>query len=301
MNEYEGKVAFITGGASGAGFGQAQVFGRAGCRIVIADVRREPLDKAIASLQAEGIQSHAIQLDVSDRAAYAQAADEVERVFGEAPTLLFNTAGVNSFGPLDGATYEDFDWILGVNLFGVINGIQTFLPRMIRAGRGGHIVAVASMAGFSGSPSAGIYSASKAAVINLMESYALVLPDLGIGVSVLCPASIRSNIADAQDTRPAHLAANSGFTSDESFIQLQRKLYAGGMEPVVLAEHLKRAMEDGALYVLPYPEVKPGLTEHFRTILEAFPDLESDRDGATERARAFTEYQVEARKILPAR
>jgi len=298
---YEGRVAFITGGASGAGFGQAQVFGRAGCRIVIADVRQGQLDVSAAALRAEGVDVLAIQLDVSDRAAYARAADEVERMFGEAPSLLFNTAGVNSFGPLEGATYEDFDWILGVNLFGVINGIQTFLPRMIEAGRGGHIVAVASMAGFAGSPSAAIYAASKAAVINLMESYALALPEHGIGVSVLCPASIRSNIADAQETRPANLAGNSGFTSNASFIELQRKLYAGGMDPIVLAEHLKRAMEDGALYVLPYPEVKPGIEKHFQTILEAFPGLDSDPDGALERARAFAEYQVESRKILPAR
>ncbi|MBK5238897.1 MAG: SDR family NAD(P)-dependent oxidoreductase [Actinomycetales bacterium] len=293
--EYTGRVAFITGGASGAGFGQAQVFGRAGCRIVIADVRQEALDRALRQLRDEGIEAHAIRLDISDREAYALAGDEVEAVYGEAPSFLFNTAGVNSFGPLETATYSDFDWIFGVNLFGVINGIQTFLPRMIAAGKGGHIVSVASMGGFEGSPSAGIYCATKAAVINLMESYALTLPKFGIGVSVLSPASIRSNIADAQDTRPAHLAIDSGFNSDQELIELQRRLYAGGMDPQVLAEHVKAGMESGALHILPFPETKPGLAAHFQTVLDSYVDSDIDPEGAAERARAFVEYQAASR------
>ncbi|MCG2624765.1 SDR family NAD(P)-dependent oxidoreductase [Arthrobacter sp. I2-34] len=300
METFKDKVAFITGGASGAGFGQAQVFGQAGCRIVIADIRQDALDEALAKLRAEGIESHAIRLDISDRQAYAAAADEVESVFGGPPQLLFNTAGVNSFGPLEKATYEDFDWIFGVNLHGVVNGIQTFLPRMIDSGRDGHIVTTASMAGFEGSPTAAIYSATKAAVINLMESYALTLPKYGIGVSVLCPASIRSNIADAQQTRPAHLAANSGFRSDEAFIELQRRLYSGGMDPVVLAGHVKQAVENEELYILPFPETKDGVRAHFDTILDAFADPDSDREGAEQRARAFAAYRAEAARTAAA-
>lgn len=294
MIDFTGKIAFITGGASGAGFGQAQVFGEAGCRIVIADIRRDALDEAVTTLAGMGIEAHGIQLDISDRAAYAAAADEVEAVFGSPPQLLFNTAGVNSFGPLEKATYEDFDWIFGVNLHGVINGIQTFLPRMIATGRDGHIVTTASMAGFEGSPTAAIYSATKAAVINLMESYALALPKYGIGASVLCPASIRSNIADAQQTRPANLAKNSGFRSDEEFIELQRLLYSGGMDPVVLAQHVKKAIEANELYILPYPETKDGVRAHFETILDAFTDPDSDPEGAERRARAFEEYRIKA-------
>ncbi|NMR32028.1 SDR family NAD(P)-dependent oxidoreductase [Crystallibacter degradans] len=294
MKEFKGKVAFITGGASGAGFGQAQVFGQAGCRIAIADIRQDALDDAAVRLREEGIEAHTIRLDISDRAAYAEAADEVDSVFGGPPQLLFNTAGVNSFGPLENATYEDFDWIFGVNLNGVINGIQTFLPRMIASGRDGHIVTTSSMAGFEGSPTAAIYAATKAAVFNLMESYALALPKYGIGASVLCPASIRSNIAHAQQTRPEHLAKNSGFRSDEEFIELQHQLYSGGMDPVVLAQHVKRAIENDELYVLPYPETKEGIQAHFNTILDAFADLDSDREGADQRARAFAEYRAKA-------
>ncbi|MDQ1058097.1 NAD(P)-dependent dehydrogenase (short-subunit alcohol dehydrogenase family) [Arthrobacter globiformis] len=296
MKDFNGKVAFITGGASGAGFGQAQVFGRAGCRIVIADIRQDALDDATSRLRAEGIEVHSVRLDISDRAAYAAAADEVEAVFGGPPQLLFNTAGVNSFGPLENATYEDFDWIFGVNLNGVINGIQTFLPRMIASGRDGHIVTTSSMGGFAGSATAAIYNATKAALINLMESYAITLPKYGIGASVLCPASIRSNIADAQDTRPAHLAANSGFRSDEAFIELQRRLYSGGMDPVELAGHVKRAIENNDLYILPYPETKEAVRAHFEKILDAFAARDSDPEGAQQRAQAFEEYRAEAAK-----
>ncbi|GER23184.1 short-chain dehydrogenase [Zafaria cholistanensis] len=294
MREFAGKIAFITGGASGAGLGQARVFGRAGCRIVIADIRRSAIDEALELLRSEGIEAHGIELDITDRTAYAAAADEVEAVFGSAPQLLFNTAGVNSFGPLTAATYEDFDWVMGVNLQGVINGIQTFLPRMIASGRDGHIVSTASMAGFEGSPTAAIYSASKAAVINLMESYALSLPAHGIGASVLCPASIKSNIAYAQQTRPAHLAANSGFRADPEFIALQDQLYSGGMDPLVLAEHVKRGIEEDAVYILPYPETRDGIERHFRTILDSFADPSVDPEGARERALAFERYRAQA-------
>ena len=135
MQDFAGQLAFITGGASGAGFGQAQLFGRSGCRIVIADIRADAVEKARAALAAEGIEVHGIALDITDRAAYAAAADEVERVFGQAPTLLFNTAGVNNFGPIENTTYGDFDWLIGVNLGGVVNGMVTFVPRMIASGK----------------------------------------------------------------------------------------------------------------------------------------------------------------------
>ncbi len=189
MDDLKGQLAFITGGASGAGLGQAKVFGRAGAKIVIADIRQEAIDKALGELRAEGIEAHGIVLDITDRAAYAAAADEVERVFGGPPTILSNTAGVNSFGPIENTSYDDFDWIIGVNLGGVINGCATFVPRMIASGRPGHVVSVSSMGGLQGASMAAPYSAAKAAVINLMESYRQGLEKYGIGVSVVCPAT----------------------------------------------------------------------------------------------------------------
>ena len=144
MKDFAGKIAFITGGASGAGLGQAQIFSEAGMKVVIADVRQDHLDDAMAYFEKTDAQVHAIKLDVTDRAGYAAAADETERVFGSTPDLLILTAGVNAFGPVEASTYEDFDWLMGINLGGVINGLVTFVPRMIKAGKGGYIACTVS-------------------------------------------------------------------------------------------------------------------------------------------------------------
>ncbi|WP_219845103.1 SDR family NAD(P)-dependent oxidoreductase [Leucobacter massiliensis] len=287
-------MAFITGGASGVGFGQAEVFGRLGCRIAIADVRPEMLERAAGELSAAGIEVHPVPLDVRDRGAWTAAVDSVEDRFGDPVTLLFNTAGVNGFGRLDRATFADFDWIMGVNLGGVINGIATVLPRMLAAGRGGHIASVASMAGFQGSPVAGIYAASKAAVINLMESYALELPPQGVGVSVVCPASVRSGIAHTLDSRPDEFAEGSSFTDSPEFVALQDELYRGGMDPVELAEHLRSAIEHERFWVLPFTETREGLREHFDSVLAGYDAYDVDPEAARERAEALVAYRARA-------
>jgi NAD(P)-dependent dehydrogenase (short-subunit alcohol dehydrogenase family) len=292
MKDFDGKIAFITGGASGAGLGQAKVFAEAGCRIVLADLRREALDAAALSLRNSDAEVHPMQLDVTDRAAYARVADEVERVLGRPPDLLFNTAGVNTFGPLEKSTYEDFDWLMGVNLGGVVNGMQTFVPRMIKAGRGGHIVTTSSVGGFEGSALAGIYSAAKAAVINLMEGYRASLGKYGIGVSVLCPANIKSNIAEATRTRPVHLAS-TGYVVNDATIKSLHGIYSHGMEPTELARHVKRGIEENQLYIIPYPEVKAGLEAHFAAILAAVLPLDQDPEGARKRTEALRAWQQE--------
>lgn len=286
MQTFTNEIAFITGGASGAGFGQAQVFGRAGCRIVIADIRPDAVAAAVAALQADGVTAHGIVLDIMDRAAYARAADEVEQVFGGPPALLFNTAGVNSFGPVENTTYDDFDWIMGVNLGGVVNGMVTFVPRMIKAGRPGHIVTTSSLGGLMASAFAAPYSAAKAAVINLMESYHQGLAKYGIGVSVLCPANIKSNIAEASRLRPAQFGRSGYVETDETVASLH-SIHQHGMDPVELAEHVKAAIEANALYIIPYPEARDGLQAHYDKIVAAVLPMEADPEGARKRTEAL--------------
>ena len=304
MKDFSGKVAFITGGASGAGFGQAQVFGKAGARIVIADVRGDAIDKAVVELKGAGIEAYGIQLDIMDRDAYARAADEVERLCGSPPHLLFNTAGVNSFGPVENTTYGDFDWLIGVNLGGVINGMVTFVPRMIAAKRAAHVVTTSSLGGFQGSAAAAPYSAAKAAVINLMESYRMSLEKYDIGVTVLCPANIRSNIAEATRIRPAQFG-ESGYVANEESIQSLHSIHRHGMDPVELAGHVKKAVEANQLYCIPYPETKEHLRKHFDEIIDSIPPIESDPEGvrtrvealqnwARDRARVFMESESES-------
>jgi NAD(P)-dependent dehydrogenase (short-subunit alcohol dehydrogenase family) len=297
MQDFKGQLAFITGGASGAGLGQAQVFGRAGARIVIADLRADAIDQAVAALKAEGITAHGIVLDITDRAAYARAADEVEQVFGQAPTLLFNTAGVNSFGPVELTTYGDFDWLIGVNLGGVINGMVTFVPRMIASGKPGHIVTTSSLGGLSGSALAAPYSAAKAAVINLMESYHQGLAKHDIGVSVICPANIKSNIAEATKLRPDS-AGPSGYRADEATIQSLHSIHRHGMEPVELAEWTMKGMVKGDLYIIPYPEAKEQMRAHFDRIVDAILPMEADPEGAKKRVDALMEWASGGAKVF---
>jgi len=297
MKDFKGQLAFITGGASGAGFGQAKVFGRAGAEIVIADVRAEAIDKAVAELTAEGIRAHGIVLDIMDRAAYARAADEVEKVFGRAPTILSNTAGVNSFGPIEKTTYDDFDWIIGVNLNGVINGMVTFVPRMIASGKPGHIVTVSSLGGFMGSALAGPYSAAKAASINLMEGYRQGLEPYGIGVSVCTPANIKSNIAEASKLRPTQYG-KSGYVENADSIASLQSIHQHGMEPEQLANAIKQGIEENALYIIPYPETRDGLQARFDAIMAAVPPVESDPEGVRTRTEALKNWAAERTRVF---
>ena len=266
MKDFAGKVLFITGGASGAGFGQAQVFSEAGCKVVIADVRQDHLDEALAYFKEKKADVHGIRLDITDRKAYAAAADEVEKVYGTPPQLLFNTAGVNTFGPAEASTFEDYDWVLGVDLGGVINGLITFVPRMIKAGKGGHIASVSSWGGFMGISTTAPYSAAKAAVNNLMESYYQALRPYGIGVTVLCPANIKSNIAEATYTRPDNLK-NTGYNVTPETVDFLRSIHAQGMEPRELAGWLKRGIENDQLYVIPYEQSEQMLRDNFERVI----------------------------------
>ena len=260
MKNFSGKIAFITGGASGAGLGQAKLFGSLGAKVTIVDIRQEAIDRAVAELKELGVDVLGLQLDLTNRAQYIVAADRAEAHWGAPPQLLIQTAGVNSFGPAEASTFEDYDWILGVNLFGVINGMVIFVPRMIKAysiqtgtinKEGGHIGIVSSMGAFDGFAGDAPYSISKAAVSNLGFSYYDALKPYGIGVTVQCPANINSNIGEAIKTRPTHLQ-NSGYYTSEGTMNTLKSIHAKGMDPIELAGHLKYAIENGLPLSLPH-------------------------------------------------
>ena len=291
MQDVNGKVAFITGGGSGVGLGQAKVTAKAGCRVVIADIRQDHLDEAMEFFENTGAQVHPILLDITDREAYARAADETEKVFGVVQ-LLFNTAGVSIFGPLEKSTYNDYDWQMGVNFGGVVNGVQTFVPRMIDYGQGGHIVNTASLGAFLAAGPAGIYSASKFAVRGLSEALRSELEKYNIGVSVLCPANVNTNIAESVQTRPDKYSS-SGYVFDDEVLDSLRRIYSAGKDPVELAEEVLKAIKSNQLYVIPYPEARQALQDHFADVLASLPPEDADPEGVAKRQAAMKQYRRE--------
>ena len=284
MKDFDDKVGFITGGASGLGLGLAKVFTEAGSKIVIADILQDHLDEAMEYFEDKDAVVHPIKLDITDREAYARAADEVEEVFGCPPQLLFNNAGVNSFGPAEATTYDDWDWVLGVNLQGVINGITTFLPRMIKAGEGGLLYFTSSAGGLMGGPITMPYSTAKAAVISMAEGYRLALEKYGIQVVVCCPGGIQSNIGESIYNRPAHLK-NTGYVENEKVVSALKKVYQGvGQDPVDLSGYIKQKIEEEAFYII--TEDTSGMLEaRHRELMDSIEELTPSTPEETERVQ----------------
>ena len=193
IDSFEGRVAFITGGASGIGLGIARVLAARGAQVVLADLRQDHIDRALAEFAGGGRsnQVSALQLDVTNREKYREAAARMQDKFGGID-ILVNNAGVGLEGPVLEATYADYDFGFGVNLGGVINGFVEFLPQMIAHGRGGHIVSTASLAAeVVMPPHLAIYAASKAAVTHYCEAVKPALAEKGIGVSILLPGPVK--------------------------------------------------------------------------------------------------------------
>jgi NAD(P)-dependent dehydrogenase (short-subunit alcohol dehydrogenase family) len=192
MKDLQDQVAFITGGAQGIGLGIARALAARGARLALADVDEAALSTAQAEL-TDLTPTNTFRLDVRDREAYARVADDVESGIGPV-SLLFNNAGVASGVPPRQMSYEMWDWVLGVNLQGVVNGIQSFVPRMIDREQSGHVVNTASGAGLVAGGSGFLYTTSKFAVVGLSEALRIELAPHGIGVSVLCPGAVATGI-----------------------------------------------------------------------------------------------------------
>jgi NAD(P)-dependent dehydrogenase (short-subunit alcohol dehydrogenase family) len=278
MEDVAGKVAFVTGGASGIGLGIAQAFVGAGMKVVIADVRRDHIDEALSDFA--GGEVHAVELDVTDRAAYAQAADEAERVFGTVHVLV-NNAGVGVLGPIERAGYDDWDFALGVLLGGVVNGIQTFLPRLLAHGEGGHIVSTSSMAAIVPIPNASIYVTAKSAVVGLSESIRGELADKNIGVSVFCPGPVRTNIREVAQLRPDRYRGDSGYAEFE--VQLgERESSPSWLDPLDVGQIVLEGIRRNDLFIFTHREFREGAAERCDAILAAFPDEPLDEARAAE-------------------
>lgn len=280
MRELEDKVAFVTGGSSGIGLGIVKVLAEEGMRVAFTYRRESHLEEALEYFRSRPrLRVHPLKLDVMDRVGFARAADETERTLG--PTqVLVNNAGVGVHGLMEHATYDDWDWVLGVNLGGVVNGLVTFLPRMIASGLEGHIVNVSSMGGLAALGSVGLYAASKFAVVGLTEALRTDMIGRKIGVSVYCPGPVKSNIAESGSARPEHLA-RTGYSSPELVKGAPPPaMILHSMDAVTAGRYVLEGIRKNTLYILSHPEFRDVLAARNAAILKAVPDEPIDEARA---------------------
>ncbi len=272
MKDFAGRTAFVTGGANGVGIGLVRALLAQGCNVAMADIRPASIEAALRAL--DNPRAMGVEADVSSRRDLARAAEAVEAKFGVV-SLLFNNAGVNLFQTIEESSYDDWDWLMGVNLDGPINGVMTFVPRMIRAGQGGYVVNTASMAAFLAAGVCGIYNTSKFAVRGLSESLRASLAPHGIGVSVLCPGLVKSYIYASDEVRPAALKAGAKPVNPENVKRLAQ-VHEFGMEPDVIAARVLEAIAEDRFHIFTHPEFKDELGEVFGEIMQDFRDYPVD-------------------------
>jgi NAD(P)-dependent dehydrogenase (short-subunit alcohol dehydrogenase family) len=272
MKDFAGRTAFVTGGAHGVGIGLTRALLAQGCNVAIADIRTASIDAALQAL--DNPRAMGVTVDVSSREGLARAADAVEAKFGVV-SLLFNNAGVNLFQTIEQSSFDDWDWIMGVNLQGPINGVMTFVPRMIRAAKGGYVVNTASMAGFLAGGTCGIYNTTKFAVRGMSASLRASLAQHAIGVSVLCPGLVKSYIYASDEVRPAGLKAGAKPVDAEAVKRLAA-VHEFGMEPDVIAARVLDAMREDRFHIFSHPEFKDELGELFTEVLGDFRDYPVD-------------------------
>jgi NAD(P)-dependent dehydrogenase (short-subunit alcohol dehydrogenase family) len=270
MKQFRDRVAVVTGGASGIGRALVDRFAAEGMKVVLADVEEKALRLAEVELREKGVDVLGVQTDVSKPEELEKLAQEMLDAFG-AVHIVCNNAGVaGAWGPAWANTLDDWNWIMGVNLWGVIHGVRTFLPIMLEQGVEGHIVNTSSLAGLM--PGRGIYGVTKQAVVALSESMYndLKLSGAKVGVSVLCPGWVDTNIHDAARNRPAELSKTIVAVPDAQREQIEtvvRNFLKTGLQPSEVADQVFEAIREDKLYIITHPDMDYIIKERFDNIL----------------------------------
>ena len=276
MKTFAGRVAVVTGGASGIGRAMADRFSREGMKVVLADVEQVALDQAEREMREAGCAAIiGVRTDVADASQVKALAERTLEAFG-AVHIVCNNAGVGSrFGPLWEQSEADWAWVLNVNLQGVLNGIRTFVPILLAQQDEGHVINTASLAGLMASPFMGPYNVSKSAVVAITETlwYELKVIQSKIGASVLCPAWVKTRIADAARNRPSDLAEGprgpiSAMLDQRFGGYMERMLNERGVPPEEIAGKVFDAVRDERLYILTHPEFSPLVPKRAQEIVE---------------------------------
>lgn len=271
MRDFQGKVAVVTGGASGLGRAMAQRFAREGMRIVLADVQQDALDRAVAAFSAAGHTAIGVRCDVSQADQVDALRDAALQRFGKVHVIC-NNAGVAPGGLAWESTVADWEWCLGVNVYGVIHGIRSFVPALLAHGEDGHIVNTASVAGLISPPGMAIYCVSKHAVVTLTEClhHDLATKTDKVKASVLCPAYVPTAIADSERNRPADLRNPERTRSAEEIAredQLRKAVSSGRITAEQVGDQVFEAIRDERFYILPHQKIKGAIETRMQDIL----------------------------------
>jgi NAD(P)-dependent dehydrogenase (short-subunit alcohol dehydrogenase family) len=269
MRDFKGKTAIVTGAASGIGLGIAKALANAGVNIVLADLRPGPLEVARTTIESIGVRAVGVTIDVSDAESVAAAGKVALDEFG-ALHIAVNNAGVAMHGTkLEKVTLQEWEWVTGVNVKGVINGIRTFVP-MIRAhGQGGHVVNTGSISSLfvREGRNQGAYAMTKYAVLALSEALEQELAGSGIGVSILCPGGVSTSIFDSAATRPDRFGGSYSRPEQEA---MRSAFASGALDPVVVGRRVLQAIQDDEFYILTHTNERDTITARFERIRAAF-------------------------------
>ena len=271
MFKFEGRTAVISGGAEGIGLSIAKALGEQKMNIVLGDIDEKNLLKSTNELESLGIPVLGALLDVADEMQWKSVADKAIEKFGKVH-MVVNNAGVGGdSGPIENQETEGWQWALGVNLMGVVYGAKVMTPLIKDHGEGGWILNVASMAGMGGVPYSGVYTASKAAVVALSESWAAELKDKRIGVSVLCPAFVQTRIYDSERNRPdKYKSENYQIENESSFSKQTKQMVKDGIDVSIVGKRVVEAINHGELYIFTHPNYRQVNQQRFNGIDEAF-------------------------------
>jgi NAD(P)-dependent dehydrogenase (short-subunit alcohol dehydrogenase family) len=278
MRDFNGRTAFITGGASGIGLALGRAFAQAGMKVMLADVETDTLDEAVNDLRKVTTDVRGIACDVADAASVDRAAQATYDAFGRVHVVC-NNAGVAAAGGIDDISLENWRWVIDVNLVGVLHGVRTFLPHMRAHGEGGHIVNTASMAGMISALGFSPYTATKFAVVGMSEGLSVQLRPDGIGVSVLCPHFVRTRIADSGRNRQPRYGRQQPIDPTSRAAQVFADIAKGveaGIDPASVAARVLSAIRNDELYVFTHPNMREVADGRFAAIQAAM-------DAVTER------------------
>jgi NAD(P)-dependent dehydrogenase (short-subunit alcohol dehydrogenase family) len=271
MREFNGRAAFVTGGASGIGLALGQTFAKAGMKVMLADVETGALEQAVAGLRDVGADVRGVHCDVADAESVERAAQAAFDAFGHVHVVC-NNAGVAAAGGIDNISVDNWRWVIDVNLMGVLYGIKSFLPHIREHGEGGHIVNTASMAGMSVGLGFSPYAASKFAVVAMSEGLSLQLKPHGIGVSVLCPYFVRTGIGESGRNRPeryGEMPPLDPASPAAAMVAEIKQLIEAGIEPSDVAARVLAAIRDDEFYIFTHPNMREDVDGRFAAIQAA--------------------------------